>query len=664
MAAKVYAHDKRCNDDENEVVLGLLNEGTNRVYHEPSKSTICFGLGLCITKLDEMTNSLVFVKKMINYPRRIRNFWGPILKLIFLGAIAGLFYYNYIASRESHYMSLSSDNGYCKQVAKSISGTYDMDFFGYWTDNSNFNPSRAKYYFTMNSFSHTESEYGQIVLLIKQAISQIGYEATSRTLADNLLYWMSWTKEITDTPYSHTLRMSGSIDRIFDRSSKQAVISSKTYSCGAIPIVDYNHLNGILTVKYSYTEYTNEITCNSISSASNLGYVASSDGDEFSLRMNMRTLMTALAVNKGVLDYSYLIDVHVDTPSVFNFTRPGYASVLYTSAKKTDERYPGMTPMHCYESITTIPSGLTVPKYFCTSLISSVYGYPFLTHKGLAGQGSYGQYEPIKCECGKTGNQSYCSTFDITAGAIIYGARGGSLLSESQQVENMLTMIVNVGGTEYVDTAVFDATFTGITLGNGKSSAVDVSSMTNVEKQQYLSLTNTTNMERNYDFCDGMCSIINLNFVDSNELTVNAAAYSLNGGSCANTFDLQEAYWDAFASTANVPTSLIEPYYKCWPTELTAFLLALGTTLGVATLLVAVITMSIMGLVAVCGVRQLARVPEFYDSFSKEKVLDELASYLLFVRDGNGNEEDAKFVQRIVTDLRNRRIDGYEYLHV
>jgi hypothetical protein len=68
-----------------------------------------------------------------------------------------------------------------------------MDSNGYWTGNSLFSASRAMYTYTVYNFNHTVAEFESILAQLQSQIATMASGATSRTLTENLLYWMSWT---------------------------------------------------------------------------------------------------------------------------------------------------------------------------------------------------------------------------------------------------------------------------------------------------------------------------------------------------------------------------------------------------------------------------------------------------------------------------------------
>lgn len=426
-------------------IFGYKNEGLILVAQKKSNMLEVFREKL----LDKVNHAGHYTR----FSAQARRYLGPTQLIILLGLLGFFISYSYNSSISSIFLSSDITSGNCVEVAKSITGTYGMDGLGYWSGNSNFAQTRSIYSFTVNSFTHTTAEYINIIKNLQSKVNTVSLGAPTRSLTDNLLYWMSWAFITTDTSTSSNMRfqLTGDIPSVFNRFSKQAVFGSKVSNCRIPPVVSYNSLDGTVQITYSYSAFTTEKSCSSISSPENLGYVADSDGDNFNLRLDMRSLITALAVNEGVLPYSYLIDVQGLDKTVYN-----YRGVYYASHKKIDARYPGSAPIYCFLAVGPLPHESNQPTHFCVAKIASVYGYPFFFHKGVSGQNitdtiRISKYTPMPCNCTSiTGTSSYCSVFDLVTGLVLFGAKGGQLRSFSDQftgVMDMLTGTINTPQT-------------------------------------------------------------------------------------------------------------------------------------------------------------------------------------------------------------------------
>jgi len=778
MAARIHTRTSSKNGsvdiERPAIILGTVGEGENsNEGHDTTTSRLKKKLIATLQKADNASDALINKKKLSNYPRRIRMIFAPILKFLVVALLVFLGWYNYTTARSGYFMSMEWDSGDCVQVGRSVSGEFGMDFQGHWEGSVGYNPSRTSYILTLNDFLHTEKDYPNVIRSNRDIIDKVSSGASQRSLTSNLLYWMSWYHEITEHGHVDSLRLSGSVISIFDRFSVQAVLNHGHKYCKVVPVGSYNVLNGVLDVVYSSSAYSSESSCTSISSAENLGYVKEADGDKFALRVDMRSSMTALAVNKGVLRYEHLVDVHISKAEEFTYN----STYTYVVKHKIDSRYPAMKPIVCFKNITMIPLDSHMPHHICVEEIAAVYAYPFFIHKGLGGQGNYSQYSPVPCNCSDgTGKESYCNTFDFLTGAVFFGRTGSTTTSatimtttstdsvssiqrsrtlneidarylsedtlfetsradsESGRVYNTLSteagppqtsstpnvtpstppsnapapsasppsasppsaspptsgsgssgsgpsggglssiggsgpyprenqfqsimdMILRVGGADKIDDAVYYGAFAAVTLGNGKGPSVDMSTLSTADLTAYNLLTNETHHADKYAFCNDECSLLTLNYYDPFRKTINGDAKTLDEGSCYDSFSLSDEAWNYFENPKNTPASLIESYYKCLPFPSQAFLIAAGTTLGMTGAAVVLIGLVVMALATPCGVKQMNNIPEFYDDVTREQVLEELANYLLFVRDGRGGrEEDAKFVQHIVETLQYRQL--------
>lgn len=587
-----------------------------------------------------------------------------------------------------------------------------MDYNGYWSNNRNFQLSRSLYSFDVSSFLHTTVEYQDIITSLQAAVKTVSSGATSRTLTDNLVYWMSWALVLTDsvTDASSRFQFNGDIPSTFNRFSRQAVLSGKVSNCAVPPTVAYNSMDGTLQVTYSYNEFTKDPSCSSITSPENLGYVQDSDGINFNLRIDMRSVISTLAVNDGVLPYDLLVAIN-GVGLAGSYT---YRGVAYIASKKFDVRYPGSSPIICFAASTPVPASSNQPGRVCVVKIAAVLGYPFFHHKGLAGQNvsattSYSKYAPVPCNCSSTtGRSTYCSTFDFVSGLVMFGAKDGKLRSMQQQFTSIMDMVTGTisytpttlpvsspvsppapgaptlasrrptapptpsptmtpshtpssapstsrqtrsgSNITSVNSLVYDAVFQALTLSNGKDAKVNTSSLSTRDQTAYKVLKSSTFTAKSYDFCSGVCYIIAVNFYDPYDQYINPHFLEVDAGSCKDSFSAPDAAWDKWRSTAF--ETLVETFYVCTAFESDAWINAVGITVGN----LGAITPIIILLVIILGyIVQFERIESSrftypYDTTTRTKLLDELASYYLKLRDGTlvAHKEEEVLLNRMI----------------
>jgi len=290
-------------------------------------------------------------------------------------------------------------------------------------------------------------------------------------------------------------------------------------------------------------------------------------------------------------------------------------------------------------------------------------------HKGLGGQSSYSQFNAVPCDCSDgTGYHPYCSAFDFLTGLILFDTTGiSSSLSSSlssaanaqiltqYQFERIMTMFVKSKGPHHLDKAIHFVAYAGITFGNGKIDALNTSALSVQDLIALRDITNKTRHKDAYYFCNDECSVLVVNYNDPYSNTINNAFLTLENGSCTNSFFMSDNVWSYFIDANNAPVSLIEVYYKCIPYWSNAILSAFGETGGLTGVLIILISVIITSSAIIFGVKQTKYIPEYYDNITKEKVLEELANYLLFVRDGRGGrEEEEHMIQAIIKTLQQK----------
>ena len=366
----------------------------------------------------------------------------------------------------------------------------------------------------------------------------------------------------------------------------------------------------------------------------------------------MRTVMTAHAVNQGVFNYSLLEDVK-------GFSRPGqpdtftYGKATYVAANKIDARYEGMSPLTCVEN-QAASSGGDTPPFVCFIKVAGVYGFPFLNHRGVAGQKktptgteTFSLYEPKQCSCSVTNN--YCNVLDIVTGFIFFGKADGDQLELQKQFENIMDMLTKAKSRDF-DPVVYDASFVSLTLGNGRYPRINTSKLSASDNTSLATLAGNTFRDRAYLFCDGKCSILSLNFYDPYLAHMNSRFRSYGQMHCQDTFSIPDTSWGNLSATT--PTSLIQAYYKCRVSVQKAVLDAIGVSVGNVTVVMSTLLLIILTCAASFGLRR----PEPNLPYKKNvvnAVLEEWANYLLMVRDSKaGGEEHQALIGFIATAVK------------
>ena len=246
---------------------------------------------------------------------------------------------------------------------------------GFWSGKSKFKDGQGVYSVELNGFTKSMDEYKSFVLELKDQIDMVASHSITNDIATNLATWTNWGYAVEDGENTHVLRFTGQPSYIFDRFYKAAAMVDPKHQCFAIPAVSLDKSTGNFLVQWMYDEYTmlssqqpllyptstnqTQLGCcfwdpkvtkiDPISGAykedNNLcmlpaegfGYSTMFDSTHFSLRYNINTLMTAFAVNMGLVPYEILSEAIGDFLTERGCTR-------LTDTVNTQQTYGQATP--------------------------------------------------------------------------------------------------------------------------------------------------------------------------------------------------------------------------------------------------------------------------------------------------------------------------------
>jgi hypothetical protein len=321
-----------------------------------------------------------------------------------------------------------------------------MLFLGYWEGNSNFEYSQAIYSAEFNNFQGSPTDYRKLLIRAFEKMNTIGQKAYTQNLGDNLIYWMIYT--VSTNTYSqaskkHSLHLTGSPQTVFDRRYLYGKITNVYGNCNATSKVTYDRKNSLLKVSYSYSEYMSNPTCRNIVHPDHLGYISQYDGDDFSLTIDVQSLMTAIAVNSGILNTTEL--------ELVPFSQSSYVTdnVQYIVGKYYFPRFPGMQPLVCVLEA----NNPTNDAFLCGIQFGSIYTQPFFNHFGRQ------FYEPDMCTCDvysgiEDDNNYACNWFNFIAGFVFFEYNTDS----SDSVDALTRFIIKSKGKSSLSyNASFDA---------------------------------------------------------------------------------------------------------------------------------------------------------------------------------------------------------------
>lgn len=206
----------------------------------------------------------------------------------------------FITLRATTFISLDKEAGHCLEVPVKITGVYSFDTNGYWSGHPLYNPSLAIYSLRMNNVLMTTAEYRLSILDIKAKLKIAGQKVSNLDLAQALLYWMSWSADVSNGSSSYRWQLTGDTRVIFDTSTHNGYLSNVEIDCGVKSVTTYNPTTGKFKISFPIIDYEITAKCRGISTVEDLGYDQFSYADTLDIKWDAVSHATAAAINEGV----------------------------------------------------------------------------------------------------------------------------------------------------------------------------------------------------------------------------------------------------------------------------------------------------------------------------------------------------------------------------
>lgn len=278
---------------------------------------------------------------------------------------------------------------------RSVDGDFLADTSGLWQWSDSFFPPNAVYKFELDQFQVSSTAYPAIMTELKGAVQYYGSIMMNLTLAENLVYWTSWyTGDVVDGKVQKFYMFSNPAI-IFDREYIEGTVSNVYSDCNASSLGSFDASNYLLSLVFDANEFMSNDQCVSIINPTYLGYNAIYDGNDFSIGIDVRSLMTTLSINNLVIP---LESLSVMPDQLFSYD---YANITYAFGKYYDPRYPGMKPVSCISNNEILDAEGYAFQYCFFSLKANQYALPLFNHFG------YDVHEPSYCECDGTFSYVY-----------------------------------------------------------------------------------------------------------------------------------------------------------------------------------------------------------------------------------------------------------------
>jgi hypothetical protein len=453
---------------------------------------------------------------------------GWLVFICLIGIFLSVFLNGYYSAVNREYLSpftgkTASKN--CFTIPTVNTGTYLATQQGSWQGADGFQFGKATYELTTVSTAFSYDEYDYLMNKVYNSLQFVKNISVNYDLASNLVYWMSSMFVPYPGNTAQRLTFMGTPQVVFNRQKIVGTVSNVEGECNVTSTAAFNTQNGLLTLSYDYNEYVNNRICNDSVSPSLLSYLPSTDNGYFSLHLDTRSIITALAVNMGIIEVDNLVAIE-DLSSVYVFEGVSYnVSVYY------DPKYNGMEPISCINVNTT----LHVDYSFCIIKVQNeVYAIPLFNHYGMS------DVTPTPCNCSTIdpadlANSYYsCNLFSFMTGVLFYPTNNPDEIMRMWL--NIGLTVVNQVLTSPVNSQAFNAQYIGSYWGlNSPDRAL-------FETPDYR--------EAAYSLCNvtgntGLCSLITFSIFDKTpqNWAVTDYYYQLMNGACANTFVPEYEEW-------------------------------------------------------------------------------------------------------------------------
>ncbi len=519
-------------------------------------------------------------------PQNIRLFLGIFYLAIATLVFIILFVYGYRQAVNTQYLSpitsFTSADTNCELIPVVNTGSYLATISGEWEGSTNFLYSKAAYSLTVTSFTASLREYDIMMNSIYESLVVIGQQASQSDLAGNLLIWMSLaftsasidtvtassstpiTTATTDSPTlsptslpsmtnsvisnsnNKRLYLVGNPSSTFDREFLDASLGSVYHYCNVTPTTSFDTATAMVKISFPISAFSEESgtsssteigtdMCGALMTPKYFGYNYITKPPQFDIRLDMRTVITAVAVTTGVSSLSSLVHIPSLDRSTTTTSSTGTVSVM-TVSSYYDPKYPGMSPISCLHI-----GGTSASDPVCVIMVGTVPVLPIFYHVGSS------LNYPVKCNCTTLlqildtnlqqpaillDNKHPCHAFRFLTGFVYWNRADALPLFEIKQ----RISLISGGIAKNYHSFAYEASFL-------------TSSLAQVSKYYNTTFTNIAYREKVFSFCKttsgGYCSFLSLAIYDLNFKghTISSNYYQLDYGACRNSMTPNESAW-------------------------------------------------------------------------------------------------------------------------
>eukprot|EP01034_Spumella_vulgaris_P021988 gene21988-28075_t len=414
-----------------------------------------------------------------------------------------------------------------------------------------------------------------------------------------------------------SIELTGNPQNVFDLAYISGTVGSISGTCTLSDYSTFDQANAQLTSVYqNYTEFIEDPVCFAAVFPQSFGYVGRLDDNTYTMRLDVRSFSTAMAVNYGVLPMSTLKVVDYNVKSFL------HGGVNYTLGQYYDVRYRLMDTITCMVNASVIPPHSEGHLYqrLCFYVVGETFALPVFNHYGAD------PTAPVYCDCEQpVGSSLDCQEFNLLSGLVFYRYAGnatkivlGALNSDLKAfgLFNLLDLAAKYPNYRSFNRAAYNASY--IT----SASAF---------------VPTTADLESAYSFCrinvNQTCSLQMFNSFQATSYEVSDYKYQVFNGSCKNSTSIPTLSWDFLVS--NPPVAFTQTYYECFDSPRSSFVNAIGIASGNVQIFIPFVIFALLpflyGLLVL--VRQVPPKPE-YSNEEQEQALRIFSMLLLRLRDG------------------------------
>lgn len=246
-----------------------------------------------------------------------------------------LVFISYNTTLSQVYLSPSLHGGVCQTVARPLDGTFLADTKGNWQSSSKFSPTEAVYQFKYQQLVQDMKTYEFMIDILNSSLYEIGDMMENYTLAENLIIWTSWGGFYDNQGKRQNFNLYSDPSVIFNRQYISGLVSNQDYDCNEESTTKFDSATYIISISYPFKSFFANPTCSSTLSLLSVNYVEIFDGQYFSFNTDIRSMITALAINTHII---YLDNIAEIPNHRLNVT---YLNQTYTIGSFYDPKYPG-----------------------------------------------------------------------------------------------------------------------------------------------------------------------------------------------------------------------------------------------------------------------------------------------------------------------------------